>query len=942
LIIGDFSDTPEATTTLQAGSRIWNLGSDISFSGGMGLLTANTSTFNYISSSFDVNVAAATYYNLGVGTNSDGNTGRTFTIGGNTTVQNLLTIGNASSDNSDILDTSSGSNYSLSAGSINITSKGALTANNSTITITGSGTPFTQGGTFTPGGSTVVYNSTSATNITSTTYNHLSLTPAGSVTYTLGTAGSQTINTNNFTIGNGTNAVAVNHATWDPAINITGDFLIAANTGTFTKSDAGTPAVITFKKGGIQTWTDNSPGEQTIGVVQVSANGGNNTTLNLGSNVEASRVIIDSAQTFSLNGTRTLTLNIVSGTGSSRPFQVNGTFTPSTGTVMYNTNSSSTSEIEPTTYYNLTLTASGPDAINRIGTAIDQTLIVDNDFIVSAQSTLDADTYDPTIELKGLNNALNISSASTVWTKGSGLVKFNRTSGTQTWSDISTNKQDVGNVQISSTTILASDVKATSITVDSGKTFSTNGARTVTLTGNGTPIVNNGGTVTLSSGSTVEFASAATTGTTVPALTYHHLKVNKASNTFTAASGTLTVGGNLDVTAGSLDLNANDPTTNVTGNVTIAGTLSAPSVTGNPLTVGGNLTNNGTFTHNNGKVVAGGATSTTSIINGSANTDFYDFSSTVQNKTIKFKADNDFGFAGTLTITGTVGNYINLYSDTPGTRWNAAVTGSVSLSYLRLWDAGCAAGGNNIILPETAVDVSNNNPSCWKFIGRGGGNGPSGGGSGSSGAEGGGGSGGGGGGSGGSGGSSDLPQTFTAANGTALTSYNSNWSLRTSSLINGNFAINSNQVHSNVVESFAAWNGTFSADQFAEITITAVSSGNYIGVAVRLQNQYVNGYVAWCSSDNIQIARYESDEFSDSSGNMYSGSACSVNDIIRLEITGSTLTLKRNGITLTSITDSTFATGIPGLSGSGTDTTTRGDNWTAGSNVTGGGGGGSP
>ena len=107
------------------------------------------------------------------------------------------------------LDTT-GSNHALTMGDITIGAGSTFLANGSTVTMTSTGDTFIVTGTFTPGTSTVVYTGTSATNITATTYNNLSLTPAGAVTYTLGTASSQTTNVGgNFVMGNGTNALTV-------------------------------------------------------------------------------------------------------------------------------------------------------------------------------------------------------------------------------------------------------------------------------------------------------------------------------------------------------------------------------------------------------------------------------------------------------------------------------------------------------------------------------------------------------------------------------------------------------------------------------------------------------------------------------------------------------------------------------------------------------------
>ncbi|MDZ4229646.1 MAG: LamG domain-containing protein, partial [Candidatus Veblenbacteria bacterium] len=96
--------------------------------------------------------------------------------------------------------------------------------------------PFVILGTFTPTTSTISYRSTSATNIVPTTYYNLDSKPAsGSPTHAIGTG---TLNVaNNFTVGDGTNAVTVNATTSDPGITVTGTFTVAAS-ATFVASDS--------------------------------------------------------------------------------------------------------------------------------------------------------------------------------------------------------------------------------------------------------------------------------------------------------------------------------------------------------------------------------------------------------------------------------------------------------------------------------------------------------------------------------------------------------------------------------------------------------------------------------------------------------------------------------------------------------------------------------
>ena len=118
---------------------------------------------------------------------------------------------------------------------------------------------------------------------------------------------------------------------------------------------------------------------------------------------------------------------------------------------------------------------------------------------------IDASTYNPNLDLRG---DFTIGTLVT-YTKGSGTTTFKK-GGTQTLTDSTTSKQDLGNVQISvnstNTTLnLGSSVKMSNVTIDASQTLSANGANTLTCLGNWT----HSGTFTPSTG-TVSFAGTGT------------------------------------------------------------------------------------------------------------------------------------------------------------------------------------------------------------------------------------------------------------------------------------------------------------------------------------------------------------------------------------------------------------------------------------------------
>lgn len=203
---------------------------------------------------------------------------------------------------------------------------------------------------------------------------------------------------------------------------------------------------------------------------------------------------------------------------------------------------------------------------------------------------------------------------------------------------------------------------------------------------------------------TVEFASAATTGTTIPALTYYGLTINKTSNTFTAA--------------GSIVVN---------NFIISAGTFVAPATT---FTVN-SLANNGTFTHNSGTVVIGPAASglMSSAIENSVTTTFYNVSIVTPGLTVQVLEGSTNIFAGTLTITGSSGNPILIRSMAGAEQWFATFNTLPVLSYLNVLDSGCS-GGLTAAQSATVYNQGNNG-SCWGFVVMGSGGGSSGGGAGS-------------------------------------------------------------------------------------------------------------------------------------------------------------------------------------------------------------------
>jgi len=527
--------------------------------------------------------------------------------------------------------------------------------------------------------------------------------------------------TGNTTVGGGASGIFVGSG---GALTLNGNLTLSSGS-TWTKG-AGT---VTFNKGAAQTIADNTASKQDLGVVATATV---STAVSTNTNIKLTSLNIAGSTTWNISGD-TMTI-----TGNGTPLTTTGTLTTTGSTVVYNHGTSAT--VAGATFNNLTLGGTGTYTLPAADITIRGNLIV---------------TTGATVTKSAANKI--------IFAIGGG------NSETLTGNAINS---DMGILQISANTgntdfSLGSSVKVTSITIDASQTF-TIGANTLTLTGS-TPF-GLAATGTASVGSTIVYIPSQASGTVnLPGnLSYYNVVFNKASNSFTPATGTINVTNDLDITAGTLELNTNDPTFTVTGNITNTGVLSAPSA--NSLTFRGNLTNNGTFTHNTGLVTADPSGNTTMINGSTATTNFNSFTMNQLDKILKFKAGNTYGFAGVLTLSGNSGNPMDLESDLGSNQWLINFTGTSSISHVRVKDSGCGGGTSSVFLQESVSDLGNNNVSCWKFVSKGSGPSSSQGGSGSSsafgddaagvggggggvdGGSGGGGSGGGGGGSGGGGG----------------------------------------------------------------------------------------------------------------------------------------------------------------------------------------------
>ena len=193
-----------------------------------------------------------------------------------------------------------------------------------------------------------------------------------------------------------------------------------------------------------------------------------------------------------------------------------------------------------------------------------------------------------------------------------------------------------------------------------------------------------------------------------------------------------------------------------------------------------------------------------------------------------------------------------------------------------------------------------------------------------------------------SGGALPASDTFTGTNGTQLTAYSANWTLNA-----GDLDIQTNAVSPDGGNYFgtvaAHWNAdSFDNDQYAQITVVALSAAelwNFIGVSVRAHASAATFYTFFGGSDGTYLYK----QVAGSENQIGSvAAAVSVNDVLKLTVSGTTLTPNKNGSTTGTPgaqTDSSIASGYAGLGGysgdSGARTNTRGDSWEGGNLSTG-------
>lgn len=210
------------------------------------------------------------------------------------------------------------------------------------------------------------------------------------------------LDANTITIGNGSSIVSLN-------LYIARTAIYNSNSGNTTNANICSQS--SYPASGDNLFTCSS-GVPTFTGDQVLVAGG----YAPGGNVNASKIEFMTGGTYT-GGTEVLALS-GSGTGTSRPLYINGgTFTSTSDTVAFT--STSASDIEATTYYNLQLYPTSGTQTYTLNTG---TVTVNNNLDVGNGSTLTiaANTNNPTLVVTG-NMTINSSST---WVNGSGALSI--------------------------------------------------------------------------------------------------------------------------------------------------------------------------------------------------------------------------------------------------------------------------------------------------------------------------------------------------------------------------------------------------------------------------------------------------------------------------------------------------------------------------------------
>lgn len=663
-----------------------------------GNFIANQSTVSYTAAGTTTNITGTTYYNLYINNNGD-----TFLAAGDIVVQNVFTI-----------------------------NAGTFNAQDKTITLSASGTPFVKTGGLTQSTSTFIYSGTSATNIASATYYKLTLgTGVDTATYTLGgavtvsnyltinTSATLSLSSQTLTISAAGSSYYTNNGTFDPS------------TGRVTYSGAGGVTIV-GTSGGMTYYN------MTVGSGTNTYDLGADTLITNTLTVSATTTFRLNGQTLTMSGTGTVINNIASGA----IFNASQT----NSKVIYSGNGAT--NVIAATYYNLEV---GDDS-NTVTYSLTGTVIVSNSLKINTNATLDlvaqALTYNGTGTSLTNNGTLTTSGAGTFIYSGDGDTTmvagtfYNLRVGFVTTNTAARTYTLGGDVSVSNIlTVGQTSGTYTNIFDASSRTV------TLSLSGTVTPFVINARGSFTESTSTIHFTG--TGAITMPADTYNNLTLSNgtgfiagnivvngdftinsgavftpsAATNIVSGSGTITGQGTIKVTriAATADLNNQYTISNKTLTNLIVDYAGAGTQTINNYTYGGLVTSGGSGTKSlsahttvgNGGVVIGAGTTldaTASYYNLIVSGNWTNSGTfTARNATVTFNGTSKQTLSGTMTGTSA---YYNLTltntsgADDPGC--GTSFTPGIAF-------ASSATATNNYTIITGSVRVEYNSGSTYTF-----------------------------------------------------------------------------------------------------------------------------------------------------------------------------------------------------------------------------------
>lgn len=155
--------------------------------------------------------------------------------------------------------------------------------------------------------------------------------------------------------------------------------------------------------------------------------------------------------------------------------------------------------------------------------------------------------------------------------------------------------------------------------------------------------------------------------------------------------------------------------------------------------------------------------------------------------------------------------------------------------------------------------------------------------------------------------------TFTSVADQALTTYSASWSNNVGSAVVLGATDDVRGVNAGTNENLVRWNAdVFSNDQYSQVSLSQAPQGQDSGPAARCAGSAVNtAYTVILTSGLSELYRVVSSGFTQIAS---SATIPVINDVIRIECSGTSISVKKNGSAfLGPVTDSSITSGSGGM-----------------------------